>query len=93
MLDKLSWSEVDSDSYVGWLVGVGVKVIDTDETKKDYCYMVITKESEDQIFGSWSYTEEGAIIDYRNRIESPFSYPITPSWRKSAEIRRIKKIF
>ena len=78
-----SWSEVDSDSYVGWLV----KVLLPNE---DYYYKVITHETEEYISGTTSYCEENAIEQYDGgNTEKEGHTVLSPS----VTIYRIRKIF
>ena len=58
MINRLSWSEVDSDSLVGWLVKVMIG------NSGRYAYMVVTEENRHEILGSWGHSEVSAIEDY-----------------------------
>ena len=85
----LSWSEVNSKSYIGWLVAIKVGYI-----PKDY-YMVVMEEVKGEdatIFGSWGKTEEIAMLNYNelSRARNPVTLAM---WYRKYITGRVRKIF
>lgn len=87
MLSKLSWSEVDSDSYVGWLVKCESDFLHTS------WYKVIQGEDEYSIWGSSGLGPTTAVESYdpgKNYCTGTMGDNLNKNLLK---IYRIKKIF
>ena len=86
----LSWSEVDSDSYVGWLVKETNVV---DEYRREPNYLLAVEKYERNGIKEFllysGYTEEDALFRYKQRLYGEW---LSKEYLDKNTIR-IKKIF